>query len=166
MPLRRTVCVLFAHVLFVGAFLLALAPIAAAESHAESTSEAPVPAYRAEIESFFATLEEGEPAKALDALYGEDNPRRETHPDELSTMQRQFESVEEALGTMHGYRVMAEETVAERYVLVWYVVYFDAAPVSFYFKFYKPADEWRFGTFEFKNDLGQIALERARAAVE
>lgn len=142
--------------------LVALGPTAALaeDAAADAATASEAPAYDAQIDQFFVKLESGEYAEAIAKLYG-GNPWMESQQANLETLKTQFADLKEALGELHGHELLSEQWISDRYVYRWYLVRFDRSPVSFYFKFYKPADEWRFYSFEYKEDLSQVARDMA-----
>lgn len=159
---RRTP--LFAILLPLLALTLVLGPaVALAEdspSAGEAASAQAASAYEAQIDQFFAQLGQGEYAEAIAKLYG-GNPWMESQEASLETLKTQFAALKDAVGEFHGHELLSEQWISDRYVYRWYLVRFDRSPVSFYFKFYKPADEWRFYSFEYKEDLSQVAKDMA-----
>lgn len=114
--------------------------------------------YQEQIDRFFAGLAEGEYAETFVKLYA-GNPWLEA--EDLDKVRQQFDSLPEIVGTLHHHELMAEQHVTDRFVYLWYVAHFDRSPLSFYFKFYKPEGAWRFYSFEYKDDLGQVARDAA-----
>ena len=65
-------------------------------------------------------------------------------------------------GQLHGIGLLSEKVVAGRLAYLWYVARFDRTPVSFHFTFYKPADRWFTYSFQYREDLDDLAQESAR----
>lgn len=135
------------------ACVLAPIPSAAQDEPAEEQLT-----YQEQIDRFFAGLAEGEYGETFEQLYS-GNPWIEQ--DDLDKVREQFTSLPDLVGTLHHHELMSEQHVTDRFVYVWYVAHFDRSPLSLYFKFYKPTDTWRFYSFEYKEDLGQVARDMA-----
>ena len=149
-------------VLLLVSLLVVAAPFTAAarETSAETSTE---PAeetlgYQEQVDRFFASLDAGEYGDAIEKLYSGNSWISE---EDLAKIRGQFESIPEVIGELHHHELLSEQRVTDRFVFLWYVGSFDRSPVSLYFKFYKPGDSWRFYSFEYKEDLGQLAREMA-----
>jgi hypothetical protein len=119
--------------------------------------------YQEQVQSFFTDLDQGEYGRAIETLYA-GNPWMKA--EDLAKVKAQFESLPGVLGELHSKEFLSEQKIGERYVFLWYVASFDRSPVSLYFKFYKPEGSWRFYSFEYKEDLSQIARDLAIRQLE
>lgn len=116
------------------------------------------PGYQEQVDRFFTTVQKGEYGDAIETLYSGNSWFAK---EDLPKIRQQFETIPEVIGELHNYELLSKQQVSDRFVFLWYVGSFDRSPVSLYFKFYKPKDSWRFYSFEYKEDLGQVARDLA-----
>lgn len=155
LALPRTAAVLLVGLMITGTLAL---PAAASDETAEPAEEPEQLTYQEQVDRFFAGLAGDDYGKTFEQLYSS-NPWFKA--EDLERVRQQFESLPELVGSLHHYELMSEQHVTDRFVYVWYVAHFDRSPFSLYFKFYKPDGVWRFYSFEYKDDLGQIARDLA-----
>lgn len=159
LALPRTSAVLLVGLMITG--ILALPAVASdetAEPAKAQVEDQEQLGYPEQIERFFAGLAGDDYAETFEQLYSSNPWFKE---EDLERVRQQFESLPELVGTLHHHELMSEQQVTDRFVYLWYVAHFDRSPLSFYFKFYQPDGVWRFYSFEYKDDLGQLARDMA-----
>lgn len=141
-------------VVLLSLLLLSPVPLAAAD-----TEEAAAPEqYRVHLQEFFGRVEKGEYREAIEAIFGT-NPWMEKAADQVANLKTQFSGLPDLAGELHGYDLIGEQHFSDSFVYLYYIVEYDRTPISFHFTFYKPTDTWRLYTFEYKEDLGELAFE-------
>lgn len=140
-------------------FTLLLAVTGAAQENGP-TGEEPL-SYEAQVERFFAHVEDGDYRQAVEDFFGT-HPWAATMRDELSALKAQFSSLPELAGEPRGWDLVVEQRFADSFVLLHYIVKFDRSPISLYFTFYRPEDTWQAYSFEYKEDLKEMAAEMAQ----
>lgn len=134
-------------------------PCAAQDEPAETPAEDQEQlSYQEQVDRFFTGLAGDDYAETFEQLYSS-NPWFKA--EDLEQVRQQFESLPELVGTLHRHELMSEQHVTDRFVYLWYVGHFDRSPLSLYLKFYNPDGAWRLYSFEYKDDLGQLARDMA-----
>lgn len=117
--------------------------------------------YQEQVKMFFDKIDRGQFKEALEELYSR-NPWASQLQDQLNKLKGQFITLPDMAGAVHSHDLLIEQDLSDRYVLLWYVVSFDRAPLSFRFVFYKPKDSWVIYYFEYQDDLQALAKDMAQ----
>jgi hypothetical protein len=127
----------------------------AAGLHAQKTPEDIVTA-------FFNTLQSENSDAALDQLYAT-NPWMSMNMESIQSLKDKMAGLtEDFVGTMHGYDLIVEKSLTDRYRLLSYLARYDRQPIRFTFQFYRPADTWKIYSFKYDGSLDDELEEAAK----
>ena len=113
------------------------------------------------VEEFFAKVAIGEYKESIEFLYA-DNPWAAKIADQIDALKDKFVALPDVVGTYIAHDKVIEQKVSGRFVYLWYMVSFDRQPLSFHFTFYRPAEEWLVYSFEYRDDVKNLAEELAK----
>lgn len=139
--------------LLAGLLLLA-PPLDAADPEGPDVPER----YEVLVGEFFDRIEANEYRGAIDEIF-KTNPWMRNAADEINQLKAQFASLPDIAGELHGHELIGEQHFADSFVYLYYIVEYDRTPFSFYFTFYRPAGTWRLYSFEYREDLSDLAFE-------
>lgn len=110
------------------------------------------PDYQAIADKFFAMLQQGQSAAAIDYVFST-NPQMEKLADEKDQLKAKIGSMDKIVGPYISHDKLAETKVAGMFVYQHYFVAYDRQPMSLRLKFYKARDTWRVLGIQFNDDL-------------
>lgn len=132
-----------------------LALLLACGLHAQETPEEIVT-------SFFSTLQTENSDAALDQLYAT-NPWMSQNIESIRSLKEKMAGLtDDFVGPMHGYELIVEKSLTDRYRLLSYLARYDRQPIRFTFQFYRPNDTWKIYSFKYDGSLDDELEEAAK----
>ena len=114
------------------------------------------------VTAFFSTLQTENSDAALDQLYAT-NPWMSMNMESIQSLKDKMAGLtEDFVGTMHGYDLIVEKSLTDRYRLLSYLARYDRQPIRFTFQFYRPADTWKIYSFKYDGSLDDELEEAAK----
>ncbi len=126
-----------------------------------NTAESSVTDYENMIADFFAKVEIGDYAGAIEFLYS-NNPWITAKSDDIQQLRSQFVGLAEIVGEYKGRAIISQEKIADKIVYLNYLLAMERQPLSFKFFFYYIDGEWRTQSFAYNDDIEDMLEERAR----
>lgn len=117
--------------------------------------------YNTIIKEFFESVDKGEIEEAVDKVY-EYNPWSENIKDDIEQLKSQFIGIIKLVGEYHGYETIYMDDIANRFIVVNFMLLYERQPITVKFILYRPQSNWITYSFSFTTDLDEMLEEKSK----